>query len=89
MRAGVVITAAVAVTVTALVAGAAPAWAGDGYGQDNYAAAQASGGQLTVQAGLTDRDVELQESLYLAALLLSTVTGRPIDEVDDFQIGGA
>ena len=54
MRAGVVISAAVAVTVTALVASAAPAWAGDGYGQDNYANAQASGGQLTVQAGLTE-----------------------------------
>jgi hypothetical protein len=36
-----------------LVAGAAPAWAGDGYGQDNSAGAQASGGVITVQAGAT------------------------------------
>jgi hypothetical protein len=31
----------------------AAAWAGDGYGQSSYANAQASGGQLTVQAGVT------------------------------------
>lgn len=34
-------------------------------------------------------DVELQESVYLAGRLLSTVSGKPIEEVDDFQIGGA
>ncbi len=31
----------------------AAAWAGDGYGQSNYSDAQASGGQLTVEAGHT------------------------------------
>ncbi|MGH8981101.1 MAG: hypothetical protein ACRDWE_08780 [Acidimicrobiales bacterium] len=30
-----------------------------------------------------------KESLYLARHLHSTVTGRTINEVDDFQIGGA
>ncbi len=33
-------------------------------------------------------DVELQETLYLAGRLLSTVTGRPIEDVDTFEIGG-
>ena len=32
-------------------------------------------------------DVELQEVLYLAGRLLSTVTDRSIDRVDDFRIG--
>lgn len=36
-----------------LFAGAGPAWANDGYGQDNYADIQGSGGTLTVQAGHT------------------------------------
>lgn len=31
-------------------------------------------------------DVELQEALYLAGRLLSTVTDWPIDRVDDFTI---
>jgi hypothetical protein len=31
-----------------------PAFAGDGYGQNTYASAQATGGQLTVQAGITE-----------------------------------
>jgi hypothetical protein len=32
-------------------------------------------------------DVELQEVLYLAGRLLSTVTDWPIDRVDDFKLG--
>lgn len=48
-----IVGAAAVITVT-FVAGADPASAGDGYGQDNYANAQASGGQLTVQAGVTE-----------------------------------
>lgn len=32
-------------------------------------------------------DVELQEVLYLAGRLLSTVTDRSIDRVDDFRLG--
>jgi hypothetical protein len=31
-------------------------------------------------------DLELQEVLYLAGRLLSTVTGLPISQVDDFQL---
>ncbi len=54
MRAGLMIAAAAAVAAAMLVVGAEPAWAGDGYGQDNYSNAQASGGQLTVQAGVTE-----------------------------------
>jgi len=38
-------------SVLVFVADAGPAWAGDGYGQDNSAGAQASGGVITVQAG--------------------------------------
>jgi hypothetical protein len=34
-------------------------------------------------------DVELQETLYLAGRLLSTVSGWPIEDVDGFEIGGA
>jgi hypothetical protein len=36
-----------------VVAGSQTAWAADGNGQNTYANAQASGGQLTVQAGVT------------------------------------
>jgi len=36
-----------------LVVAATPAWAGDGYGQDNSVGAEASGGTLTVEAGHT------------------------------------
>jgi hypothetical protein len=32
-------------------------------------------------------DIEIQEALYLAGRLLATVTDRPIDVIDDFQIG--
>ena len=53
MRAWFVIPAAVVVTAITLVVGTDPAWAGDGYGQNNYANAQGSGGTLTVQAGHT------------------------------------
>lgn len=52
MRAGNLTAASVAALVLVFV-GASPAWAGDGYGQDSYANAQASGGQLTVEAGHT------------------------------------
>lgn len=31
-------------------------------------------------------DMELQEALYLAGRLLSTVTDWPIDRVDDFTV---
>lgn len=31
-------------------------------------------------------DLELQEALYLAGRLLSTVTGLPISQVDDFRL---
>ncbi|MHB1584551.1 MAG: hypothetical protein ACYCU7_09105 [Acidimicrobiales bacterium] len=54
MRAWLVIPVAVALGATTLVVGAEPAWAGDPGDQNTYAAAQASGGQLTVQAGLTE-----------------------------------
>jgi hypothetical protein len=50
VRSRIVIPAA-AVASLAFVQGTA--WAGDGYGQTNYANAQASGGTLTVQAGHT------------------------------------
>ena len=54
MRAGLVTVAAIPLlTLVAAVVGAQPAWAGDSYGQDTYAAAQALGGQLSVQAGVT------------------------------------
>jgi hypothetical protein len=52
MRAWLVIPATFVVAVT-LVVSSEPAWAGDGYGQNNYSNAQASGGTLTVQAGHT------------------------------------
>ena len=53
MRAWFVIPAALVAAAITLVVGSEPAWAGDGYGQNNYSNAQASGGQLTVQAGHT------------------------------------
>lgn len=31
-------------------------------------------------------DIELQEALYLAGRLLATVTGLPLDQVDDFRL---
>lgn len=31
-------------------------------------------------------DIEIQETLYLAARLLATVTDRPIEHVDDFKV---
>jgi hypothetical protein len=53
MRARFVIPAAALAVLLPLVAGPARAWASDGDGQNNYANAQASGGQLTVSAGHT------------------------------------
>ena len=54
MRARLVaVGAVVAGLVTWAVAGAGPAWANDPNGQYGWTAAQASGGQLTVQAGHT------------------------------------
>ena len=53
MRAGVVITAVAVLAATELVFGAGPTWAADLGGQNNYSNAQASGGQLTVQADHT------------------------------------
>ena len=53
MRAGVVITAVAVAAATTLVVGPEPAWAGDLGGQNNYSNAQASGGQVSVQAGVT------------------------------------
>ena len=54
MRAWFVIPIAVMATLVSMLEGTRPAWAGDLDGQNTYAAAQASGGQLTVQAGLTE-----------------------------------
>ncbi|MGH9090717.1 MAG: hypothetical protein ACRDZR_04935 [Acidimicrobiales bacterium] len=53
MRARLVIPAAVLAALSPFGAGAGRAWASDGDGQNNYANAQASGGQLTVEAGHT------------------------------------
>ena len=53
MRVRLVIPAAVVAAAITLVVSTEPAWAGDGYGQDNYSNAQASGGQVSVQAGVT------------------------------------
>ncbi|MHB1510555.1 MAG: hypothetical protein ACYCST_13495 [Acidimicrobiales bacterium] len=53
MRAGLVASLAALITVALLFVGAGPAWAGDLGGQDNYSSAQASGGQISVQAGVT------------------------------------
>jgi len=54
MRAWLVIPVAAVVGATTFIVGAEPAWAGDPGDQNTYADAQASGGQLTVQAGLTE-----------------------------------
>ena len=54
MRAWLVIPVAAVLGATTFVVGAEPAWAGDPGDQNTYAAAQASGGQLTVQAGTTE-----------------------------------
>jgi len=53
MRARLVIPATALIAGAMLFAGAGPAWAGDLGGQDNYSSAQASGGQISVQAGVT------------------------------------
>jgi hypothetical protein len=53
MRARVVIAAAMVASVVSVVVRTEPAWAGDLGGQNSWANAQASGGQLTVQAGQT------------------------------------
>ncbi len=54
MRAWVVIPFTVTAMLVSVLDGTSPAWAGDLDGQNTYAAAQASGGQLTVQAGVTE-----------------------------------
>ena len=54
MRARFLIPFAVMTTLVSVLSGTSPALAGDLDGQNTYAAAQASGGQLTVQAGLTE-----------------------------------
>ena len=53
MRVWLLIPAVAVATVASLATGVSHAWAADGDGQNNYANAQASGGQLTVQAGHT------------------------------------
>jgi hypothetical protein len=53
MRARVLIPAIVVAALASIPIVVAPAWASDLGGQNNYANAQASGGQLTVQAGHT------------------------------------
>ena len=53
MRARLVASALLAACCVSLLGQSGMAWAGDGYGQSGYANAQASGGQLTVQAGQT------------------------------------
>ena len=54
MRTGLVIPTVVLVAAGAVLLGAEPAWAGDPNGQYSYSGAQASGGQLSVQAGVTE-----------------------------------
>ena len=54
MRTGLVIPTIVLVAAGAVLLGAEPAWAGDPNGQYSYSGAQASGGQLSVQAGVTE-----------------------------------
>ena len=54
MRTGLVIPTIVLVAAGAVLLGADPAWAGDPNGQYSYSNAQASGGQLSVQAGVTE-----------------------------------
>ena len=53
MRSWFVIPAVVLVAAGTMVIGVEPAWAGDPNGQYSYSNAQASGGQLSVQAGVT------------------------------------
>jgi hypothetical protein len=53
MRVCVLIATALVAAMASLATGADHAWAADGDGQNNFANAQASGGQLTVQAGHT------------------------------------
>ncbi len=53
MRARLVIPAILLATSASVLAGAPRAWAGDPNGQNSWANATASGGQLTVQAGQT------------------------------------
>ena len=53
MRPRLLIPSVLVAVVASVLVDAGSAWAGDGYGQDNYANAQASGGQLTVQADHT------------------------------------
>ena len=54
MRTRLVIPTIVLVAAGAVLLGAEPAWAGDPNGQYSYSNAEASGGQLTVQAGVTE-----------------------------------
>ena len=42
--------------------------------------------QRVAAASRTLSDLELQEALYLAGRLISTVTGLPISQVDDFRL---
>ena len=53
MRARLVTAVIVVAAMASVPMAAGAAWAGDGGGQNDYANAQASGGQLTVQAGAT------------------------------------
>lgn len=53
MRTRLVIAAVSVASVVSVLSGTEPAWAGDLGGQNSWANAQASGGQLTVQAGQT------------------------------------
>jgi hypothetical protein len=53
MRTRVVISAAVVAAFAVVLTGVSPAWAADTGGENTFANAQASGGQLTVQAGQT------------------------------------
>jgi hypothetical protein len=52
MRARVVISATVAAAFGFVLAGVSPAWAAGTGGENTFANARASGGQLTVQAGV-------------------------------------
>ena len=54
MRCWLVIPAVVLAAAGAVVIGAEPAWAGDPNGQYSYSSAHASGGELAVQAGVTE-----------------------------------
>ncbi len=53
MRPRILIAVIVVAAMASVSMAAVPAWASDLGGQNNYADAQASGGQLTVQAGVT------------------------------------